>query len=150
MRYFPDEPGPIAAKRYAQMQREVCRTAACTVQRLRQYRLDVAYGVAGTIEALGNIAAFQTHQRALQPGDILTYPQLRHIIDLLCSLPLEERKQVPGLNPDRADIIIGGAAILDTLLGELAIDTIRPSRQGLRQGLIADYLARTAPGNERA
>jgi exopolyphosphatase/guanosine-5'-triphosphate,3'-diphosphate pyrophosphatase len=61
---------------------------------------------------------------------------------MLCSLPLEDRRSVPGINPMRADIIIGGAAILDVLMEELGIQELRISDRGLRDGLLRDYLAR--------
>jgi len=49
---------------------------------------------------------------------------------------------VKGMNPERADIIIGGAAILETLMDELGIEELRVSDRGLKEGLLVDYLAR--------
>ena len=60
----------------------------------------------------------------------------------LSSLPLSERKEVAGINPERADIIIGGAVILETPMAELEIPEIRVSSRGLQDGLLADNLSR--------
>jgi exopolyphosphatase/guanosine-5'-triphosphate,3'-diphosphate pyrophosphatase len=49
---------------------------------------------------------------------------------------------VPGLTPARADIILGGAAILDVFMEELGLREIRTSDRGLRDGLLVDYLQR--------
>jgi exopolyphosphatase/guanosine-5'-triphosphate,3'-diphosphate pyrophosphatase len=65
------------------------------------------------------------------------------VVALLCSLPLEKRREVPGINPDRADIIISGAAILETLMDELDLSEIGISDRGLREGLPIDYLSRS-------
>ena len=63
---------------------------------------------------------------------------------MLCGMPLAERRKVPGINPERADINIGGAAILDTLMDDLAVTVLQVSKRGLRDGRLMDYLDRTA------
>ena len=64
------------------------------------------------------------------------------MIDLLSALPLEERRKVSGINPERADIIIAGAVILETFMKELALDSITTTSRGLQDGLLVDYLSR--------
>ena len=59
---------------------------------------------------------------------------------LLAALPLEERRKVPGLQPERADIILAGAAILDAFMQELHVSEMHVSERGLREGLLVDYL----------
>jgi exopolyphosphatase/guanosine-5'-triphosphate,3'-diphosphate pyrophosphatase len=56
------------------------------------------------------------------------------------SLPLDVRRKTPGLNPSRADIIIAGAAILETLMDALSVPEIQISGYGLRDGLLVDYV----------
>jgi exopolyphosphatase / guanosine-5'-triphosphate,3'-diphosphate pyrophosphatase len=46
------------------------------------------------------------------------------------------------MNPKRADIIIGGAVILDTILTELKLSEITVSNRELRDGLLMNYLSR--------
>jgi exopolyphosphatase/guanosine-5'-triphosphate,3'-diphosphate pyrophosphatase len=62
--------------------------------------------------------------------------------DALRGLPLEERRKVVGLNPERADIIVPGAAILETLMTELGLKALHTSERALRDGLLQDYLIR--------
>jgi exopolyphosphatase/guanosine-5'-triphosphate,3'-diphosphate pyrophosphatase len=62
------------------------------------------------------------------------------VVALLAALPLEERRKVPGLQPERADIILAGAAILDAFMQELGVLEIHVSERGLREGLLVDYL----------
>jgi exopolyphosphatase/guanosine-5'-triphosphate,3'-diphosphate pyrophosphatase len=61
---------------------------------------------------------------------------------MLCALPLDERRRVPGINPLRADIIICGAAIIETLMADFEIDELSISERGLRDGLLIDYLSK--------
>jgi exopolyphosphatase/guanosine-5'-triphosphate,3'-diphosphate pyrophosphatase len=79
----------------------------------------------------------------------MTLNDLCSAVRMLCSLTLEERREVPGINPARADIIIGGAAILETLMEELKVPEIRVSERGLRDGLLVDYMARHGHADTR-
>jgi len=67
---------------------------------------------------------------------------MKKTITLLCSLPLPERRKVPGINPERADIILAGAAIIDALTEALGITSLEVTQRGLQDGLLADYLSR--------
>ena len=110
---------------------------------MKQYHFDVAFGSSGTAENLTDIAARALHNRTRQRDDVLPYGDLKQVIDMLSALPLEARRKVPGINPERADIIIAGAAILDTLMQDLKLSELRVvSERGLREGMLIDYLSR--------
>lgn len=147
--FLPEEIGPVSAARYSLLQRHVQNTALRTLQRLRAHRYASAFGSAGTIGALGDIAARLAARRgARRRDDVLTREQLRLAVRTLCELPLAQRRRLPGLAPERADIIIGGAAILETLLQQLDLPEIRISDRGLREGLLIDHLARLAESQQ--
>jgi exopolyphosphatase/guanosine-5'-triphosphate,3'-diphosphate pyrophosphatase len=143
--FLPDESEPVSADRYALIKQYVRNAIIRTVQRVREYRFDLAYGSSGTIENLADIAIATAYKRRRDRDDRLTYPQLLETVGHLCSLPLEERRRIPGMNPSRADIIVAGAAILDTLMETLELGEIRISDRGLRDGLLVDYLSRGKP-----
>ena len=109
---------------------------------------DIVIGSAGTILNLADIAGRVFRGRRLAAGDVVSFKQIQTIIRCLCKLPLAKRKKVPGINPDRADIIIGGAAILEAIMTLLKIRSIRASFSGLREGLIQEYMRRDASRNE--
>jgi exopolyphosphatase/guanosine-5'-triphosphate,3'-diphosphate pyrophosphatase len=146
--FLPGEEEPVTPARYALIQRYVQTTAVRALQQLKAHPFELAFGSSGTIENLADIAAAALHNRRRQRDDALTYEDLQGVVALLCGLPLEERRRVPGINPGRADIIIAGAAILDYFMAALAVPEIRPSERGLREGLIVDYLARSEHGRE--
>ncbi len=55
------------------------------------------------------------------------------------SLPLAERRLIPGLEPKRADVIVAGALLLDALLTHFRAHHFTLSARGLRYGLLAEY-----------
>ena len=110
---------------------------------LRRHRVELAIGSSGTIENLAEIAVHVFDKRRSQRDDLLTRSRLKDVVGLLRSLSLAERRKVPGINPERADIIIAGAAIVETLMDDLRLDVLRVSNRGLRDGLLIDYLARS-------
>ncbi len=61
---------------------------------------------------------------------------------MLCRLSLEERRNVPGMDINRADIIIGGAAVLQTVMEAFGAERMTTSERGLRDGILLDYLLR--------
>ncbi len=140
--FLTNHNGPVPPALYHQMQRHVRNSAIRSLQRLGQYPAARAFGSSGTIENLAEICCRYFFKRRLQKDDIITHEQLQQVIQMLCSLSLEERRKVDGINPERADIIIGGAAILDTLMQELSIPNLAVSERSLRDGLLLDYLAR--------
>jgi exopolyphosphatase/guanosine-5'-triphosphate,3'-diphosphate pyrophosphatase len=108
---------------------------------MRQVGFDMAFGSSGTITNLAEITA-----KRVAPGMasvrnyLLRYTDLTETISLLCGLSVEERRNVPGINPDRVDIIMGGAAILDGVMVEAGADSIRISDRALREGMVIDHL----------
>jgi exopolyphosphatase/guanosine-5'-triphosphate,3'-diphosphate pyrophosphatase len=145
--FLPNENEPVPPARYALIQQYVRNAAIRTVQQVSQDQVEVTFGSSGTIENLADIAILRDLKRRRQRDDVMTHSQLKQAVEMLCALPLEERRKVPAINPTRADIIIGGAAILDTLMQDLGIDEIHISDRGLRDGLLMDYLSRSEHGD---
>lgn len=136
------EDGPVSDRKYAAIQRHVRSTAVRVLQRLKQLPSDVAIASSGTAESLAQVASLRFRGRAFGADDTLPAAWLGRAAAYLRSLPLRERRKVAGLNPQRADIIVSGAAILETLVQDLGIEELRTSERGLQDGLLLDYLHR--------
>jgi exopolyphosphatase/guanosine-5'-triphosphate,3'-diphosphate pyrophosphatase len=134
-------PDPVPSKTYREMKDYVRNTAIRTIQRVRGVPFDLAVGTSGTILNLYQILAHEG-KAGEEKVQVL---RLKELIQRLCALPLAERRGIPGINPERADILPGGAAILETLMEELGVETLCVSERGLRDGLLADWLARRDP-----
>jgi exopolyphosphatase/guanosine-5'-triphosphate,3'-diphosphate pyrophosphatase len=138
--FLSDSVGPVSADEYERVRDYIRRSAASTLRELSGYAIDLAVGSSGTIESLAEVAS-RMKDTSSEPGR-LSCKDLQSAIRLLSSLGLEDRRQVAGLTPGRADIVIGGAAILDVFMEELDLPELRVSDRGLRDGLLVDYLQR--------
>ncbi|MFA4849173.1 MAG: Ppx/GppA phosphatase family protein [Methanoregula sp.] len=140
--YVPlSDTGPVSPERYKKIQQHIKNSIIRSVKKIRKLSPDCAVASSGTAMNLAEIA-----QKALHPNGgseiTLTHRDLKKVIELLCSMSLEQRRKIPGINPERADIIVSGAAILDTFMQELSLDTITVTGRGLQDGLLVDYLSR--------
>ena len=142
MFFKPSETGPVSRGRYKEIQQYVRNAAVHTVQHVRRYKPDLGIGSSGTIMNLAEMASRRSDGRPPARKDLLTLDQLERTVEHLCSLDLANRREVPGLNPERADIIIPGAAIVQTLMEELGLRRIQVSDRSMRDGLPLDHLAR--------
>jgi exopolyphosphatase/guanosine-5'-triphosphate,3'-diphosphate pyrophosphatase len=140
--FLPGEEAAVSEERYSLIKNYVRNASVRTVQQVKQHKFELAFGSSGTIENLADMAILNSLNRRRERDDTLTFKHLREMIDILCDLPLSERRKVPGINPQRADIIIAGAAIIDVLMQELEIEDLHISERGLRDGLLIDYLSR--------
>ncbi|MCC6493930.1 MAG: Ppx/GppA family phosphatase [Pirellulales bacterium] len=59
-----------------------------------------------------------------------------HLIDRLRKMTPEERRQTPGLNPDRIDIFIPGLAAIDGMMRRFRVNTLQVHAFGVRDGLL--------------
>jgi exopolyphosphatase/guanosine-5'-triphosphate,3'-diphosphate pyrophosphatase len=69
-------------------------------------------------------------------GRVVRLEALEEILDRLALLPLARRKKVPGIDPDRADIILAGARVMAETLKALQVDSFTATVHGLRRGLV--------------
>lgn len=101
-------------------------------------------GIGGTVrtiarvdQRLKNYPFDELHNYHLSSTDIGS------IFNRLKGMTVDERKDVPGVSRDRADIIVGGVAAVNTLVRYLKVPLIRVSSCGLRDGLFfSEYLGK--------
>jgi exopolyphosphatase/guanosine-5'-triphosphate,3'-diphosphate pyrophosphatase len=68
--------------------------------------------------------------------------QVVHLLANLLSMNLKERREVPGLQPERADIIVAGVAVVEELMRHLKTNLLKVNERGIREGLILKGLKR--------
>jgi exopolyphosphatase / guanosine-5'-triphosphate,3'-diphosphate pyrophosphatase len=71
-------------------------------------------------------------------GTSVERPELEQLLDELDRMSPTERRQVPGVRPERADIIVAGLAVAAELLDTLGASHVRVSGFGLREGLLLE------------
>ncbi|TLM99368.1 Ppx/GppA family phosphatase, partial [bacterium] len=103
---LPNRNGMVDPKDYDHIREVVKLRIKPAIKRLKSYKVDMAIGSSGTIINLAEISSRMFNKRPLQPADLMKADDLITTIQILCSRDLEERRLVPGINPERADIII--------------------------------------------
>jgi len=127
MLHLDGHEGTISGKRYQEVQAFVRNKYIRTFQSLRKFNTERAFGSSGTIQSLAEVSCQVIYGGDPEKRKTMRLKDLKQVIELLCSLTMKERQNVPGMNPKRADIIIGGAVILDTILSELKFPEIEVS-----------------------
>jgi exopolyphosphatase/guanosine-5'-triphosphate,3'-diphosphate pyrophosphatase len=95
-----------------------------------------AAGIGGTIRNLASAA----ERRAGLPqtdgeGFSLTREALDELIDELAGMPASKRGGVPGIKPDRGDVILAGAVVLSELMERCGAAAVEATGAGLREGV---------------
>ncbi len=132
---------------YARIKLYIKNRILKTAQFMKSARIECAFGSSGTIINLAEIAMNMHNMHNIHGRSdagrnlVLSYKDLRKVVSTLCTLPLDERKKIQGINPERADIIVGGAAILDTIMEEFGLEEITVSDRGIVHGMLMDYLS---------
>ncbi|MGH3008604.1 MAG: Ppx/GppA phosphatase family protein [Gaiellaceae bacterium] len=94
-----------------------------------------AVGVAGTITTLAALElGLEKYDGERVHGHVLTRHGAQAQLERLAALPLEERRRVPALEPERAPVIVAGAAILIAILDCYGLNAIRVSEHDLLDG----------------
>jgi exopolyphosphatase/guanosine-5'-triphosphate,3'-diphosphate pyrophosphatase len=90
--------------------------------------------------AITNIAAvwhgLATYDADIVQGTVLSRAEIDRQVELYRTSDLGVRRQIPGLQPARADIILAGACIVRTVMHKLGRGTLTVSDRGLRHGLM--------------
>lgn len=103
---------------------------------------DRVIGTSGTILSIGAVAA--TTEGGTPPVELrnLRVPakQIRSVRKDLVAKRLQERLAVPGLDSRRADLVVAGVVLLDTVLQRLGADELTLCDLALREGIVLDYI----------
>ena len=94
-------------------------------------------GLGGTVR---NLAAAAQKRMDLTDLDVqgfcLHRDALGELIDQLAARPAARRGSVRGIKPDRGDVILGGAVVLDTAMEVGGFDAVEVTEAGLREGIL--------------
>jgi exopolyphosphatase/guanosine-5'-triphosphate,3'-diphosphate pyrophosphatase len=123
---------------------ELDACAAAVREALPALEPDAAIGVAGTITSLaslelGRYDPVQVHGYRLTREGVAA--QLRR----LASLPLAVRRALPGLEPERAPMIVAGAIIVDEILRRYGLNELEVSERDLLHGAALQAAALPEP-----
>jgi exopolyphosphatase/guanosine-5'-triphosphate,3'-diphosphate pyrophosphatase len=96
-------------------------------------------GLAGTATSLAAIKLeLEAYDAERVHGFELSGSDLADLLDHLASLPLAARREVVGLHPGRAGVIVAGALIFETVLALAGLDRMVVSEHDLLYGILLD------------
>ena len=100
-------------------------------------------GSGGTFTNLAGMIMARNNQSGLPiSGYRISRAELRHLLDRIRKMSTKDRRGVPGLNPNRADIIVPGLAVVDRIMARFRINQIQVHTQGVRDGLLLSMIQR--------
>lgn len=100
---------------------------------------DQLVGMGGTVTSMGAVKhKMIKYDPDVIQGSTLTKADISEQIGDYSTRTIEQRKELPGLQPKRADVILAGACILDVITSRLGVDMLTISDRGLRHGLAFD------------
>ncbi len=103
--------------------------------------LHLLIGSGGTFTSLAGIVMAAKGQSRLPMGGFqIPRAELRHLVDRLRKMSLKQRREVPGLNPDRADIIVPGLTVIDCIMRRFKLNLLQVHPFGVRDGLLLSMI----------
>jgi len=96
-------------------------------------------GIGGTVTSMGAVMhKMVEYDPKIIQGSQMTLEEVENQIELYKNKTIEKRKEIPGLQPKRADVILAGAVIIKTIMKIFDIKSFTISDRGLRHGLMFD------------
>lgn len=144
-RFLPGD-GPTPAKQIAAL-REHALAQFATAPWVATAGRDHLVGIGGAVRNLAT-AAIRAAELPLDSvqGFVLTPDALDGLVEQLAARSPEERERVPGIKRGRAEVILGGAVVLQAVLEATGAPGIEVIEAGLREGIfLANQLAPADP-----
>jgi exopolyphosphatase/guanosine-5'-triphosphate,3'-diphosphate pyrophosphatase len=127
------------------------RAAHAVLDDHAELRTERAVGVAGTITTLGALdLGLERYDRERVHGHRLTRAGAAAQLARLAALPLAQRRELPALEPERAPVIVAGAAILLAALEQFDLDAIEVSEHDILDGIALAAAELPAPDDGTA
>ncbi len=144
--FFPD--GVVERGALRRCREQVRRRLASLVRETEGLGHQVAVASSGTAEALAAIVAARDGAvPQSMNGFRLTAADLSWVVgELAWATTPAERREIPGIDAARADILVGGAVLLEQVARLLAVEEFQISEYALREGVLLDGLHRLRGG----
>ena len=141
------------AARYAEMRGRVATSFADFAERIGPHRSRAAasaqglgslrlLGTSGTVTTLASLHLdLPQYDRTAVDGLVVPAEAMRAITTRLSSLSLDDRRLVPCIGRERADLVVAGCAILDTILDLWPATRLGVADRGIREGILRGLIS---------
>ncbi len=115
---------------------------AKVTQRMKEGRLCML-GTSGTVTTLASLhLKLPFYDRRQVDGCWVPSSSLRTLSQELFGLSVEERAALPCIGPERADLMLAGCAIIESLLEFWPVAQVRVADRGIREGILRVLMQR--------
>lgn len=104
-------------------------------------------GTSGTVTTLASLHLdLPQYDRKAVDGLIVPSASMRDITRRLSTMSPEERRQLPCIGQERADLVVAGCAILEAILDIWPASRLGVADRGIREGILRGLMAADAEG----
>ena len=148
-----DEHADAAARaaRYAEMRRVVSESFARFARRVAPHRApDLRLlGTSGTVTTLASVhLELPQYDRSAVDGLIVPSSSMREISVRLSGMAPAERRTLPCIGNERADLVVAGCAILESILDIWPAPRLGVADRGIREGILRSLMSADAEGHQ--
>ena len=123
------------------------KSAALCAEKIKEYgEIPSAefYGIGGTATSLAAIdLALSPYDPARVNGHVLGRETMRSLASRLAAMSVEERRNLKGLQPERAEVIANGALLLVAIMERFGMEKITVSESDNLEGYALSRFAKT-------
>jgi exopolyphosphatase/guanosine-5'-triphosphate,3'-diphosphate pyrophosphatase len=99
-------------------------------------------GTSGTVTTLASVHLdLPQYDRRAVDGLIVPTASMREISNRLAGMSLNERRELPCIGRERADLVVAGCAILDAILDLWSADRLGVADRGIREGILRGLIS---------
>ena len=100
---------------------------------------DALVGIGGAVTSMTAVMlVLSPYDPDVVQGTVLSRAAVDRQIELYRTRDVEARRQIVGLQPKRADVILAGACVVRTVMDKLGRDALTVSDRGLRHGVLLE------------
>lgn len=99
-------------------------------------------GTSGTVTSMAGVhLGLRSYSRKAVDGLWMSVGECAHVAETLRRMEIKDRAASPCIGPERADLVVGGCAILEGIIRAWPVNRVRVGDRGLREGLLLDLIA---------
>ena len=131
---------PIPDKDFERLRKHIRRGLGQALEE-REFPVQYLIGSGGTMTSIGSMVMAMRKERydSVQGYEVL-HSEVEHLLAMLQRMTCKDRREVAGLSPDRADIIVAGVAVVSELMRQYGANVLKINERGIREGLILRIL----------
>src|SRR5262245_29797533 len=115
-------------------------------QEIGDQKIDICIGTGGSIESLGELRKELFEKNSNQK---ITVEELKALVKKLRAMTFEQRIQDLRLRPDRADVIVPAAIVLQKIVQQAGVDEVAIPGIGLKDGVLRELVSQIQDREKR-